>query len=137
MSFNDSLKITESLIANDMKLSLTQSSGKIIGAVTVDEYNKAGELIFSETTHNDVTLPGSIFVLEQIFKTAAHSECGRFTIPTNVPIFDNSKNVISGSLSDKTVGYVTLDTALSDNDKKSDVKRSEYISDEYRNHTTL
>ena len=129
MSFNDSLKFTESLIANDMKLSLNQSSGKIIGAVTIDEYNKAGELIFSETTHNDVTLPGSIFVLEQIFKTAAHSECGRFTIPTDVPIFDNSNNKTNGNLSNTS--YKTLDTTLNEDDKKSDSKRSEYISDEY------
>ena len=45
------------------------TSGKLVGDVTVDEYDDLGRKIFTDVGYNDITLPGSIFILEQMFKT--------------------------------------------------------------------
>ena len=120
MGLNDSLRLSESLIANDMKLSLNHTSGKIIGQVTVDEIDKDGNILFSETTHNDITLGGSIFVLEQIFKRASSQDCTRFNIPSQMPIITTENRP----------GIVNRDNNNGIVDTSDDV-RSEYISDEY------
>ena len=118
----ESLKINESLIMNGKKLTVNnKASGRIIGEVVVEEFDKYGNNIFSETTYNDVSLPGSIFVLEQIFKKASNSGY-RFLHSNKVPI---------RTFSDPKTGEMTsVDGSSKWNDIASD-NLDEYISDEY------
>ena len=106
MSLNDSLKINESLLMNGELLEIhNHISGKFIGEVTVEEIDKFGNTIFSETSRNDITLPGSIYVLEQMFKKCAKN-ISRFNHPiNNLPIGSYSPNTInnSGDLGSSTI----------------------------------
>ena len=119
----ESLKINESLTMDGRKLTINnKASGRIIGEVLVEEFDKYGNNVFSETTYNDVTLPGSIFVLEQIFKKASASSY-RFL----------HKNVIpTGTYSDQGEGTMRAvsDSSSEWNTLVSD-NMDEYISDEY------
>ena len=110
----DSLKIKESLIMNGKKLTINnKSSGRLIGEVLVEEFDKYGNNIFSETTYNDVTLPGSIFVLEQMFKKVSSSGF-RFLHKNTVP---------TGTFSSQGIGELNINS----NENIS----SSYITDEY------
>lgn len=100
----ESLRFGESLIMDGVKLKTAPISGKLIGEVLVEEFNPKGDKIFSETTINDVTLPGSIFVLEKIFNTLSSNE--RFLHPNSVPVgtsTDNSLVTVTGSGNDVTI----------------------------------
>lgn len=79
---DSSLRIKEEISFNGKLLSMPTSSSKMIGVVDVTEYDAYGRKIFSTRNMNDITLPGSIFMLEQMFKTQADSE-RRFLHPTS------------------------------------------------------
>ena len=121
----DSLKISESLIMNGRKLTVNnKTSGRLVGEVVVEEFDKYGNNIFSETTYNDVSLPGSIFVLEQIFKKASDSSY-RFLHNNIVPTgtFNSQKTSILKSVENPSEKWNT----------KTDLNKmnNNYISDEY------
>lgn len=119
----ESLKFKESLIMNGKKLTINNKpSGKIIGEVKVEEFDKYGNNIFSETTHNDVTLPGSIFVLEQIFKKASNSY--RF-------LHDNVFPIESYGSQKTTELQMYNNSKVWNETNLDDTKLNEYISDEY------
>ena len=124
-NMKDSLRFREDVNLNGNKLVMSNHvSGRLIGEVTTETYNRAGKLLFSETDKNDITLPGSIFVLEQIFKRGSQSY--RFLHPNEFPIEFNNPNtmklkVYSHDNDDNTDwNGQTLDSSIID----------EYISDE-------
>lgn len=49
-------------------------SGKLIGEVNINEYDAYGRKVFSDKVYNDITLPGSIFMLEQMFKIQSNEQ---------------------------------------------------------------
>lgn len=121
----DSLRFRESLTMNGKKLTINNKiSGRLIGEVVVEEFDKSGNKIFSETSYNDVTLPGSIFVLEQMFKKASNSSY-RFLHKNIVPVgtYSNQEERTMRNVNDNADwnGSNTINNAELDN----------YISDEY------
>jgi len=50
------------------------NSGRLIGEVTIIEQDAFGNVLFTSTDKNDIVLPGSIYVLEQMFKIRAANE---------------------------------------------------------------
>lgn len=121
----DSLHFREEVELENGKLQVKPVSGRMIGEVTVNEYDKAGNLLFSETTHNDITLPGSIFVLEQMFKKG--SETYRFLHPNAFPTEYNSTNVItSKEYTEDGIGNTDWNAKILDANTIDN-----YISDEY------
>ena len=83
------------------KLIAPKTSGRFVGEVQINEYDAYGRKVFSDTAYNDITLPGSIFMLEQMFKVKATN---RFTHPmTNLPTVINGKSIDgSNSISSQT-----------------------------------
>lgn len=77
---HSSLNIKEEVSFNNGLLTMPESSSRLIGVVDVNEYDAYGRKIFSTRNMNDITLPGSIFMLEQMFKVNAEQ---RFLHPTN------------------------------------------------------
>lgn len=125
--FRDNIKLGESLSMNGMRLNLSHKPANIIGEVTVEEYDKFGNKLFSETNQNDVTLSGSIFVLEQIFKTVSGSH--RFLHSNKMPI---------GTFNDQGTGTMyTIDPNDGDTTEWNSTNinaladPSSYISDEH------
>ena len=119
----DSLKIKESLIMNGRELTINnKTSGRLIGEVLVEEFDKSGNCIFSETNTNDVTLAGSIYVLEQIFKKSSKSGY-RFLHSSVVPTgqFGQDSQAEMKCVDDSTKKW---------NDLQPD-NMDKYISDEY------
>ena len=122
----DSLKLSDSLIMNNKKLTINNKvSGRIVGEVIVEEFDKFGNNIFSETTYNDVSLPGSIFVLEQIFKKASNSSY-RFLHKNIVPTgtYDKQTSSVMKSVETPTENWNSANTVNSS-------EMDKYISDEY------
>lgn len=74
-----SLNIKEEVSFNDNLLTMPVQSARMIGIVDVDEYDAYGRKVFSTRNKNDITLPGSIYMLEQMFKVEANE---RFLHPT-------------------------------------------------------
>lgn len=81
LEFEPSVALDSFSFSNGRLIMPNKTSGKIIGEVTVDEYDAYGRKIFSDTSYNDITLPGSIFILEQMFKIKSGS--ARFLHPTS------------------------------------------------------
>ena len=117
--FNDSIKFGESLTFDNHLLKVNHTSGRLIGEVTCEERDKNGNLIFSSTETNDITLPGSIFILEQMFKTASS---GHRFLHTNTMITGTFGHQ-SSSNNNEMIPKDTLGNILKPN--------TEYISDEY------
>lgn len=67
MKFNESIEFSDGALNVPM-----HTSGRLVGRLTINEYDAYGRKIFSSTEENDITLPGSIFVLEQMFKVKAN-----------------------------------------------------------------
>ena len=68
-SLKTSLHMGETLTINDNKIEVlaNKCSGKFVGEVTLNEYDAYGRKVFTERTYNDITLPGSVFILEKMF----------------------------------------------------------------------
>lgn len=91
-NINSKMKIKETLEFSDGTISVPHTSGRLIGELTIDEYDAYGRKLFSNKEYNDITLPGSVFILEQMFKTRADT---RFLHPTNIfptGTYENSTN---------------------------------------------
>lgn len=122
----DSLKISESLIMDGKKLTINnKSSGRLIGEVLIEEFDENGTNIFSNTTYNDISLPGSIFVLEQIFKKASTSSY-RFLHNADMPvgIYGSNLSKTLENIDGTTFKWNNLVNVTADDMNK-------YISDEY------
>ena len=97
------MRMTDQLKFSDGKLVLgSHDSGRMIGKVTIDEYDAFGRKIFTSTETNDITLPGSIFVLEQMFKTKAGKN--RFLHTTAFPKAYNSNETMTKDFNKDDVG---------------------------------
>jgi len=123
-SINESLRLGESLSLDGKMLKVNHASAKMIGEVTIEEYDKSGNKIFSSTETNDVTLAGSIFVLEQIFKKASSSY--RFLHKSTMPTgkFGN----------ESSTPMVAVNDGISDWNGANNIESTEldsYIEDEH------
>lgn len=116
-NMKDSLNFGESISINGNRLTLQHTSGRMIGEVTMNTYDKSGKLLFSETSTNDVVLPGSIFVLEQMFKCVSSEGSYRFLHPNKFPVKFDSSEIIEAPDWNAQPGIGT--------------DMSKYISDEY------
>lgn len=124
---HDSIRLKEELnIDSDSNVlhMPTATSGRLVGEVTVNEYNKSGKLLFSETTHNDITLSGSIFILEQMFKRASRNY--RFLHPNQFPTsLEGSNDIVD------TVEYGASDSTPWNGRTFNNDDRDLYIADEF------
>lgn len=78
---DSSIRLKEEVSFDGQLLTMPESSSRMIGVVDVDEYDAYGRKIFHTRNMNDITLPGSIFMLEQMFKIEAKNQ--RFLHPTS------------------------------------------------------
>lgn len=74
-SIHDSAHISESLEfdGSTMHFRNNHISGKLVGELMVTEYDAYGRPLHTSTEYNDLTLPGSVFILEQMFKVSANN----------------------------------------------------------------
>lgn len=78
---DSSIRLKEELSFDGKLLTMPESSSRMVGIVDVDEYDAYGRKVFHTRNMNDITLPGSIFMLEQMFKIKADNQ--RFLHPTS------------------------------------------------------
>lgn len=64
----DSLKINDSLEFMNGSLVHKSHNTRIIGEINIQEIDPLGNVVFSSTEHNDLTIGGATFILEQMFK---------------------------------------------------------------------
>lgn len=67
----DSLKIKDELSIENGILNVKHTSARMIGEVTIEEVDPLGNVVFSSTNYNDITIGGATFILEQMFKKAS------------------------------------------------------------------
>lgn len=82
----DNFKISDQLIFPNNEIVNDKSSKKLIGQVTINEYDKDKNLISTEIGHNEIVLPGSVFTLEKLFNIKAS---GEFLHPTKINLGDS------------------------------------------------
>lgn len=69
---NEKFKFSESMQLDNGKLIMSNhASGRIVGELEIKGFDQTGRMLFKRVEHNDVILPGSIFILEQMFKKKA------------------------------------------------------------------
>ena len=95
-----SLKLKDMLEFDNGKISMPVSSSKLLGVVDVDEYDAYGRKLFSSRNINDITLPGSVFMLEQLFKIKSDDN-RRFLYP-NTNKFPTSYDPTTSTMSNLT-----------------------------------
>ena len=77
----ESLIIKDALDMDDGILKVKHTSARMIGEVTINEVDPFGNVVFSSTEYNDLTIGGATFILEQMFKKASTN--ARFNLTLN------------------------------------------------------
>lgn len=117
--FNDSIKLSESLSFSNGKIIANDKSTRLIGVLDTIGYDELGRVIFTDSNTNEVTIAGSSFILEQMFKTPASNS--RFLHPNSFPILYGNDNKITKP---------TLDINQWNNNTNGDTIDSAYIGNE-------
>lgn len=84
----DNFKISDQLIFPNNEIVNDKSSKKLIGQVTINEYDKDKNLISTEIGHNEIVLPGSVFTLEKLFNVKTR-QTAEFQHPIQIPLGDS------------------------------------------------
>lgn len=81
----ESLRLKDELSINNGILTIPHTSGRMVGEVTINEVDPLGNVVFSSTDYNDITIGGSTFILEQMFKKASGNSRFNLTEFNQVP----------------------------------------------------
>lgn len=96
---NETFKISDSMSFNDDTKTLNikyNKSRRLIGQVELVEYDALGRKVYTESGHNEIVLPGSVFVLEQLFKVKKNSD--RFLHPSSIALGDTSISISNAQI---------------------------------------
>lgn len=116
---HESLGFKESLTIKEEKITLpSHSSGRMIGEVTLTEKDKNGNVVSTETTYNDITLPGCVFILEQLFNVLANNDDSkRYKHTTTVPVGKYGDTTTATLNTYSTSQYTTTKASLPTKDE--------------------
>ena len=78
MNLEDRIKLCDNKC---LSVNIPHTSGKIIGEVTVTEYDKFGRKVNETIDYNDLTISGANFILEEMFKPTTAGN-NRYLHPT-------------------------------------------------------